>query len=194
MARLSLTSQAQHIIAERVSLRDAVIDATLGNGHDALFLAQCVGSEGVVFGFDIQAQAIANSKNSLAMLVDPPESRFILASHADMLQHIPKTLHGRIQAIMFNLGYLPGADKSCITQTSSTLTALQAAIDLLAVSGVVTVMVYPGHPGGDLEAEAVAHWLSALDNSCYHVATIASQSDKTTAPRLFVIDKRADLL
>ena len=194
MARLSLTTQAQQLILDRVSSGDAVIDATLGNGHDALFLAQCIGRLGVLFGFDIQPQALANTQQSLAMLTQPPEICLMRVSHAEMLERIPVAFRGRIQAIMFNLGYLPGADKLCITQADSTLIALNAAIELLAPGGIVTVMVYPGHPGGEREAEAVRHWLEALDESRYCVECIASHSDKSSAPRLFVIDKRVDLL
>lgn len=194
MARLSLTAQAQQIIAARLSKGDAVIDATLGNGHDALFLAQCVGVTGFIFGFDVQAQAIANTQQLLSQLVEQPFIQCMQSSHADMLDCIPEAFQGGIKAIMFNLGYLPGADKSCITQADSTLAALNAAINLLAKGGVLTVMVYPGHAGGDLEAQAVAQWLCGLDANCFKVECIASQSDKSTAPRLFVIDKPADLL
>ena len=194
MARVSLTAQAQDRIAQRLLPGDVVIDATLGNGHDAVFMAQCVGKQGLVFGFDIQAQAILNSESSLLMLADPPETYCMLCSHAEMLQRIPLAFHGRIKAIMFNLGYLPGGDKSCITQVSSTIRALNAATAILGVGGRVTVMVYPGHLGGDLEATAVEAWVCDLDKSCFSVEKIASQSDKSTAPRLFVIDKRADLL
>ena len=194
MARLSLTAQAQQIIATRVSNGDAVIDATLGNGHDALFLAQCVGADGVVFGFDVQTQAIANTQQLLSQLEDQASTQCLLASHADMLQWIPDTFHGRIKAIMFNLGYLPGGDKSCITQVDSTIPGLNAALYLLAPGGVLTVMVYPGHSGGDVESEAVRQWLNQLDPNRYSVECMLSQSEKNTAPRLFVIDKRADLL
>ena len=194
MAHLSLTALAQQMIAARLSRGDAVIDATLGNGHDALFLAQCVGADGVLFGFDIQAQALSNTEQLLSQLTERPFIQCIQASHAEMLARIPEAFQGGIKAIMFNLGYLPGADKSCITQADSTLTALNAAINLLAKGGVLTVMVYPGHAGGDLEALAVEQWLKGLDDNCYGVDCLVSQSDKTTAPRLFVIDKRADLL
>ncbi len=80
------------------------------------------------------------------------------ASHAEMRSHLPATCRGRIAVIMFNLGYLPGADQSCITTTASTLIALDAAMDYLALDGVLTVVVYPGHPGGREEATAVREW------------------------------------
>ena len=40
------------------SIGDVVIDATVGNGNDTLFLSSLVGSSGKVFGFDIQKEAL----------------------------------------------------------------------------------------------------------------------------------------
>jgi Putative rRNA methylase len=77
-----------------------------------------------------------------------------------MKAHLPATCLGQISAIMFNLGYLPGADQSCITTTDSTLIALDATIDCLTPDGVLTVVVYPGHPGGREEATAVREWFT----------------------------------
>lgn len=38
---------------------DTVIDATAGNGHDTVFLAQLVGRQGRVWAFDVQSSALA---------------------------------------------------------------------------------------------------------------------------------------
>lgn len=43
------------------TLGAVAIDATTGDGHDTPHLAQAVGSGGHVYGFDIQAQAIART-------------------------------------------------------------------------------------------------------------------------------------
>jgi hypothetical protein len=111
----------------------------------------------------------------------------IQACHADMAEHIPDSLHGRISAIMFNLGYLPGGDKTIITQTDSTLKALNAAIGLLSPSGLLTVLAYPGHQGGDQETEQVSDWCEHLDKARFNIETIYNAAHKDSAPRLFVI-------
>ena len=41
------------------------MDATVGNGHDTVFLARLVGETGKVIGFDIQEQAIKNTTERL---------------------------------------------------------------------------------------------------------------------------------
>lgn len=50
--------------------------------------------------------------------------------------------------MVFNLGYLPGGDKAILTTPGTTLAALQAAGRVLGSGGLISVMVYVGHPGG----------------------------------------------
>jgi hypothetical protein len=186
MQRISLINIAHQQISESLKPGDLAIDATLGNGHDALYLKSLVGTTGRVFGFDIQLAAItatqANSAGATGLTL-------IHASHALMAENIPVQHHGYIKAIMFNLGYLPGGDKSIITQTDSTISALNVATELLAVDGIMTIMAYPGHPGGDLETEQIESWCELLDHSHFSYQIRYSTVTKATAPRLFILRK-----
>ena len=98
---------------------------------------------------------------------------------------------GRIQAIIFNLGYMPGADKGVNTQVDSTLMAVNAACALLARDGVLTVMAYPGHEGGDEESRQLEVWRQQLDQAAFNTEVVFSRHPKPTAPRLFVVRKSA---
>lgn len=187
--RISLAEQAHDLIRTHLHEGAIAIDATLGNGHDALFLAECVGASGHVYGFDIQTQALQTTLTRLQQHNMASRVTLFLASHADMERQLPEIRPGSVQAIMFNLGYLPGADKSIITQAGTTLKALRAACRLLAVQGIMTVMAYPGHAGGDLEAEDVERCLRQLDSVQYQVQMIASQHQRPSAPRVFVVRK-----
>ena len=88
---------------------DVALDCTLGNGHDAMLLANLVGDSGQVHGFDVQEQALANSRNLLA---GKANVFLYLAGHEKLGQCLPKALQGRVRVAMFNLGYLPGSSKS----------------------------------------------------------------------------------
>lgn len=187
MTRISLVNTAQQLVASHIKPGDIAIDATLGNGHDCLFLAQHVGNTGKVFGFDIQPAAIVASQARCQQA--NVQAELIHASHADMHQHIPKQYHGQVNVIMFNLGYLPGGDKTLITQSASTLTALSSASQLLATSGLMTIMAYPGHAGGGQETEQVKHWCQQLDAAMFTTDIICAQEHKERAPRLFVVKK-----
>lgn len=50
--------------------------------------------------------------------------------------------------VAFNLGYLPGGDKTLITVPHTTEMALRAASKLLESKGLISIIVYVGHPGG----------------------------------------------
>lgn len=186
---ISLSETAHDIIRQHLHAGDLAIDATLGNGHDSLFLAQCVGESGHVYGFDVQLKALQASRQRLMQQGLLAGVTLFHASHAQMIDLIPPQLQGQIKAIMFNLGYLPGADKSIITQTHTTLLAMDAACRLLSEQGVLTVLAYPGHVGGDEETRCLEQWLQRLNADCYQSHIIYSQQHKPTAPRLFVIRK-----
>jgi hypothetical protein len=189
MKRISLVNTAHDLIREILHPGDIAIDATVGNGHDTVFLAEQVGSSGHVYGFDIQQAAIHSTREKFQQTQLPHCLTLIHSSHVDMDDKIPAHLHGKIRVIMFNLGYLPGGDKSVITLTDSTLAALIIASRILAVQGIITLLAYPGHQGGDIETDRVRCWCEQLSTEQFEVNTIYSTERKDSAPRLFVIRK-----
>ena len=188
MQRISLVNSAHHFIKEHLQSGDIAIDATVGNGHDTLFLAHQVGPSGLVFGFDIQPAAIEATQLKFR-LAGMDNLTLIEASHATMSDQIPHPYHGKINAIMFNLGYLPGGNKTIITRSDSTLTALTNACQLLSDNGIITIMAYPGHTGGDLETDSVSTWCEHLDKQHFTSHQVPNPEDKPTAPKLFIIQK-----
>ncbi|MGB1130631.1 MAG: class I SAM-dependent methyltransferase [Haloferula sp.] len=158
------TAAAHRVVKEAVKPGEMVVDATAGNGHDTLFLAEWVGPTGKVVAFDIQQAAIESTRRRLdkAGVVDRVDLHG--ESHTHMAQRVER---GGVAAVMFNLGYLPGADHALITQTEETLLALETAVALLRSGGVVTVVCYPGHEGGDREAAAVVEWADARGGVVY---------------------------
>lgn len=153
------TIHAHQVVRDTVRDGETVVDATAGNGYDTLFLANTVGSEGRVVAFDIQKQAISSSRSRLESADLADRVSFHCESHARLGDRV---LPG-VAAIMFNLGYLPGGDHELITRTGETLVALDAAYGLLREGGVLTVVCYPGHQGGDSEAKAVVEWSKKYD-------------------------------
>lgn len=173
----------------RASLRhgDRAIDATAGNGWDTQFLAESVGSCGQVWALDVQPAALEATARRLAA-AGLSNVELIQADHARMETLIPLEFHGHIQAIMFNLGYLPGGDKSVVTQTPSTITALAAAVRLLAAGGVLSVIAYPGHPGGAAEQQAVDAFLCQLTPSEFTVeCPSTSSSSQPAGPQPYLV-------
>jgi predicted methyltransferase len=185
----SAVGWAQLLMQDRLHLGDAVLDATAGNGHDTLFLARLVGNTGRVWAFDVQATAVLETRRRLSEAC-VLHAVVIHAGHETMREHVPVEFHGRLRGIMFNLGYLPGSDKSVITRTETTLSALTAAIDVLAPGGLLTVAVYPGHEGGANEQRAIMEWATALSSSSYEVQLIRAINRNASPPECWAVWKR----
>ncbi|WP_028612095.1 tRNA (mnm(5)s(2)U34)-methyltransferase [Paenibacillus harenae] len=193
MGFLSVLGIAHKWIAERTSPGDIVIDATAGGGVDTLALAKLVGPKGKVYAFDIQQEALDRTSARFAAYADAaalPEVKLLLQSHSGMADAVEQDAIGRTAAVMFNLGYLPGGgDLSVITEPASTIAALNAAVTLLRPGGIVTCVLYPGHPGGAEEAAAVEAWAANLPQTLAQ-AVIYRQPQRPTAPYLVAAEKR----
>ncbi|WP_018753029.1 tRNA (mnm(5)s(2)U34)-methyltransferase [Paenibacillus sanguinis] len=193
MGFLSVLSFAHKLVRERIAPGDIAVDATAGTGADTLFLAKACGGKGQVFSFDIQQQALTLTQDRLtkedASLI--AEVMLLNASHARMEQELPINVHGQVAAVMFNLGYLPaeGADPALITVPDSTIPALEAGLRLLRPRGVLTAVLYPGHPGGELEAAAVENWAKALP-AARGQSIIYRQLQRPAAPYLIAVDRK----
>ncbi|MBD0379838.1 class I SAM-dependent methyltransferase [Paenibacillus sedimenti] len=192
MGFVSVLSFAHQLISVRTQPGDTVVDATLGNGVDALFLAKLVGSRGHVYGFDIQQHALDQTEMRLRKEL-PDASSFVrmsLCSHEHMETVVPAERHGRVAAVTFNLGYLPGADQQTITKQESTLPALEAALRLLRKGGIVTIVLYSGHDGGSQEAAAVEDWARDLPLAAFQVLRYQIANASRQAPYLLAVEKR----
>ncbi len=186
---MRLTRLAQQLVAQHLQAGGTAIDATVGNGHDTLFLAKTVGRHGKVYGCDIQQTALDQCRQRLAAQGVDGQVCLWLGDHARLAERIPGSQQGKINAIMFNLGYLPGTDKQVITTPDSTVKALQASLCLLSPGGILSVLAYPGHRGGKKELQAVMAWVKTLANDSFETETYGA-ADSATAPVLFYIRRR----
>ena len=191
MGFLSVLSMAHKLAGERIRFGDCAVDATVGGGNDTLFLAQAVGTAGKVFGFDIQEEALRRAAERLGK-EDGIADRVTLfaGSHDRMESLVPERYHGSVAAVMFNLGYLPGGDHSIITTATTTIPALEAALRLIRAGGIVAIVVYPGHPGGDAEAQAVEAWSRELPQAGYQVLVYRFANQRSLPPYLIAIEKK----
>ena len=164
---------------------DRVVDATCGNGHDTLLLAQLTGSSGQVWGFDIQRSAIDETARKLAAAGLSDQVTLLKTGHESMAAH----LAGPLQLVLFNLGYLPGGDRSLITRPETTISALQLSLGLLAPGGFVLLTIYPGHSGGEDERQAVDSWAGALPPGAWHCWRMGQLNVSCDAPYCIIVQK-----
>jgi hypothetical protein len=186
-----LVELARDLVSRNLSEDGFAVDATVGNGHDTLWLALQVGPRGSVIGLDLQQEAlvIATARLHDAGVLD----RVVLlrSGHeriGSLLQSPgPK---GRPSAIMFNLGYLPGGDRSVVTRPDSTILALQASIELVSPGGMITVVLYPGHPTGLEESRAVEDWANGSISRHAELLRVTPIHSTNPAPWLLAISPR----
>lgn len=147
----------QDFLAARLPAPQLCVDATCGNGGDTAFLCQLsAASGGRVLGFDIQPEAIASTQAHLAAKGFSAELH--CDSHANLLQYIAP---GSADAVMFNFGWLPGADHTVFSTADSSIPALEAALTALRPGGVLSAILYSGKVIGTGEKERILDWMHA---------------------------------
>lgn len=182
---VDLVGLHKHFIMEHLQPGDVAVDFTMGNGNDTLFLSRAVGATGRVYAFDIQPAAIESTRARLESEDAPRNYTLICDSH----HNVKKYVNEPIKAGMFNLGYLPGGgNKSVTTMRSTTLPAVQAALELLSADGVLIVAIYPGHEEGALEGEMLREYFATLSKYriCPSLFRILNSPD---SPYFYLVEK-----
>lgn len=177
---------ARNIIEENVTPGSRVIDATMGNGYDTEWLAELVGDGGKVYAFDIQKEAVTNTRNRLSECGLLERCELYLKGHEEM----GLTVRCLVDAVVFNLGWLPGAEKTVRTKTDTTMQAVGQALSLIKTGGVVTICVYPGHEEGERELDMLKEFASGLDDRIYDAVMYTYLNIRKKPPVLLAITKR----
>lgn len=178
-AALALTMCLQYTDSEAVA-----VDGTCGKGNDTLWLSKHFAK---VYGFDIQEEAISMTREKLQK-AGADNVELICDGHENMGKYVKE----KPKVILFNLGYLPGGDKSLTTQVETTMEALKAALDLLAVSGLLSVTMYQGHSQGYLERLKILEWARGLDTQMYHCVHTDMINQPAMPPEILWITKKKE--
>ena len=178
---MQLTDLVHDHLSQQLKPGDQALDATAGNGYDSTVMATLVGPAGHIIAIDIQASAIDATRTRLKAAGCLAQAELMVADHAQALASLCSTYAQTISAITFNLGYLPGSDKSIQTEPESTLGALRAAGELLKSDGLLLVIAYRGHDGGQTEATQVAHWMQTVEERGW---TVESHEPIVTGSRV----------
>ncbi|MBO5938228.1 MAG: class I SAM-dependent methyltransferase [Clostridia bacterium] len=182
---IDLLDLQKHFILTHLKEGDVAVDFTMGNGHDTEFLSKTVGESGHVYAFDVQEMALTSTRKHLSEVGCPENYTLIHDSHHNVKQYVDT----KIKAGMFNLGYLPGSDKTVTTMRETTLPAIEAAIDLMDRDAIILVAVYPGHAEGEAEGKMICEYLASL--SRYKVcATRINILNSPTSPFFIIIENK----
>lgn len=174
---------AKNRLLETANQSGIYVDFTMGKGRDTLFLSSLC-PNGRVFSFDIQPSAIIATKELLAQN-NVTNATLILDSHDNFLNYVSEQIDGGL----FNLGFLPGGDRSITTRSGSTLSAVKLAMHSLKPKGAIGVAVYPGHEEGRLEGESLQRYFSTVDKKFYDIF-IYRLLNVSNSPYMMIIERR----
>lgn len=162
--KINLVSRAHDFARECLSgiPRILAVDATAGNGYDTVFLAELAGPRGKVAAFDVQSGAIEATRVRLVKNGLGGNVELFLCGHEKMEEKLGEEWRGNVNAVFFNLGYLPRGNHAVTTLPETTLCALDAAWKMLASGGFISLTVYTRHEGGFEESAQVAGWLEKM--------------------------------
>lgn len=182
------TTALARVICEQYADKEAyAIDATCGNGHDTLWLA---GMFNEVLAFDVQQEAVTATERLMAEN-NVSNVKVVRDSHSNMKAYVTDDKADKeLGLVVFNLGYLPGGDKSLVTKTETTLAALKQATDLVQTGGLVCVTMYWGHDGGAQERKAILEWAGGLDRRKFHCVRTDMLNQTGTPPEILFITKK----
>ena len=183
--RLNTLSMVHEFLRQHVSPGAVCIDATAGKGRDTALLCRLAGETGRVLAFDIQPQAVAQTK----ALLDGEGLRaeVILDSHANMGAYAQEN---SVDCIVFNLGWLPGGDHTVFTHADSTIAAIEAGLKLLRKDGVMCVSIYYGGASGYEERDALLEYVRTIDPAQYTVL-VTQFANRAGAPPIPVFIHKA---
>lgn len=176
---------AQTLLRMSIDEGDIAIDATAGNGHDTVFLAELVGPNGYVYAFDVQKEAVDTTLLRVLDHAYEDRVRVLNQGHETIDEFVTK----EIGAAIFNLGYLPGSDHSIVTKPNTTIEAIAKMLKLLKVGGMIVLVVYHGHEGGKEERDELLQYVSELPQKYIHVLRYEFINQKNDPPFIIALEK-----
>lgn len=192
MSPLNPVAVAHRFARSVITEGDRCVDATLGNGHDTEFLARLVGRQGKVLGLDVQDKALSNTRIHLNEAGLTDRVLLVKAGHETLEGQLQQLGWPSTRLVMFNLGYLPGSDKTVVTRPETTIRALDTCVKYLEAGGAISLVVYRGHSGGEAEYSAVKGWVAGLDReSWFSLKYERGSAEGNRTPVFFWLRKRS---
>ena len=153
------------------------IDATAGKGRDTALLCRLTGDAGRVLAFDIQEEAVRQTRELLAREGLQAEVR--QESHVHMDRYAAEN---SVDCIVFNFGRLPGGDPHIFTHADTSVAAIETGLRLLRPGGIMAIALYYGKENGYEERDAVLQYLHTLDDRTFSVLTCQWSNRRSDPP------------
>lgn len=183
----NVLSIQKHIIENNIYKDNIVIDATVGNGNDTLFVKKLLNDTGKIYCFDIQNQALKNTKyRILKEGFNLTNIYLINDSHENLDIYVKE----EVDLVIFNLGYLPGGNHSIVTKPESSILAISKALKLIKKTGKIIIVGYIGHEGGYEEVMQIHKYLTNIDQKKFNIIKIEFINQINSPPVLYCIERK----
>ena len=103
--------------------------------------------------------------------------------------YIKQYVSEEVGFVTFNLGYLPGSDKTIVTKSDTTIMAIKQSMEFLLRGGIIALTLYVGHQGGYLEAMDIESFLETIDKKQYKILKYQFLN-RSNAPYSIIIEKQ----
>ena len=175
--QLNTLSMVHEFLKQHVRPGAVCIDATAGKGRDTALLCRLTGKTGRVLAFDIQQEAVDQTRALLEQ--EALTAEVYLDSHANMEQYADTE---SVDCVVFNFGRLPGGDPHIVTKANSSLQAIDAGLRLLKVGGIMAIALYYGKENGYEERDAILAHLETLDDRAFSVLSCRWSNRRSDPP------------
>lgn len=177
-----ITEMAHDLLLPYVHKQAVCADFTMGNGNDTLFFAK-LAVQGTIYAFDIQEAALAHTSSLLNEQLRA-HVQLILDNHVNLASYI----HKKLDAAVFNFGYLPQGNTQITTQAKESIIAVDKAFQLCRRHGMLVLVCYCGNKQQMIEAQAIGSWCEALSNQQARIMKI-QMVNKPHAPFLYGVER-----
>lgn len=171
---------------DRLSEDAVVCDMTLGNGYDAAYICAHIPA-GILYGFDIQSSALTRTRERLGET--STSLRLFQDTHASCADYLKEP----VDLAVYNLGYLPGADKSITTDGESVIKSFESLWPFLKTGAFVLFTLYPGHEPGRCEEKILTDYFEKTDQKRISVMRVQGINQKNNPPYVLLVRKLVDL-
>lgn len=181
------SSLIDYILKNYIKNDMIIADMTLGNGYDSCNILSYLNGTGFLYALDIQDLAINKSMENLKK-INYNNYKLIKDSHINFDKYIKE----EIDLAIFNLGYLPGGDKSITTKSEDVLICIEKLLVKLKNNGLVLLTLYPGHKNGADEKECLEKYFKILNQKNFNVLKYDFINQKNNPPYVIMIEKKGD--
>lgn len=183
----NVVSMSHMLLQPYVPEAQVLVDMTCGNGHDTAFLASLMKDDAVLYAFDIQACAVARTKERLDSLgLSHKTVVYRQGSHDDLVGRIDEP----VDIAVFNLGYLPSGDHEIHTKSETTIKAIKICLHKIAINGIIMIAAYPGTAAGAQEEKALRRFLQSVPQREFDVSLWRPINQIHYPPVLYIVQKR----